>query len=614
MHGSSEPHGFLEDRPALWPHGTHKPLPPDIEQRLVQAMTCPLNDRDRAILLSEEALSTARDRGEDDLLALTLYHAARVARRVRRPDRAHVLCIEAQPMLERHDDRWLATCTLLLRGQCLLDVGEHERALALMADAAERFRLMEDQAELARSLAHMAEAHRLEGDLDKAIARAESAVAMLKGERLSELDISCRHVEASLRLERGRLHEQHGDMRAAQREYVRALAVLPSLRATVLPHTQPDGAKLLDTVVQIAVAIGDKRRVVLALRCLAGFARRCDTPAERGLAWLRLAEFQRLRGRRCAAVAGVRRAVGHLRTVPLEPQLVAAQLFLARLLEDDGDLKGAYEAYVEGLHLESEQQRDSIALRAELLALDLEAERELRRKEQTLAYAQRLSNVGHLAARVNHELNQPMASIRMLAETSLALIEQGKHEEVATSLQSMLTLSHRLTDLTSQLAAFPAQSALQLQPIDLHRAIAEALAVLRSRLSSASCEIVVEFTHTCVNAHEGQLVRVIVNLVNNALDALEAQANARISFGCRREDDRIVLSVADNGPGLAPAVLERLFQPFFSTKPAGRGLGLGLALSRDVIREMGGDLTARNAEGGGAVFDLSCSAAPGASG
>src|SRR5205814_8506498 len=118
MHGSSEPHGFLEDRPALWPHGTHKPLPPDIEQRLVQAMTCPLNDRDRAILLSEEALSTARDRGEDDLLALTLYHAARVARRVRRPDRAHVLCIEAQPMLERHDDRWLATCTLLLRGQC----------------------------------------------------------------------------------------------------------------------------------------------------------------------------------------------------------------------------------------------------------------------------------------------------------------------------------------------------------------------------------------------------------------------------------------------------------------------------------------------------------------
>ena len=116
-----------------------------------------------------------------------------------------------------------------------------------------------------------------------------------------------------------------------------------------------------------------------------------------------------------------------------------------------------------------------------------------------------------------------------------------------------------------------------------------------------------------VRAQEAQLVRVIANLVNNALDVIAHCEQRRIAFACSLADEVVTLSVSDSGPGLSEAVRERLFQPFFSTKPAGQGLGLGLALSRDVMREMGGDLTARNGSEGGAVFEIRLPLASGTS-
>jgi C4-dicarboxylate-specific signal transduction histidine kinase len=99
-------------------------------------------------------------------------------------------------------------------------------------------------------------------------------------------------------------------------------------------------------------------------------------------------------------------------------------------------------------------------------------------------------------------------------------------------------------------------------------------------------------------------VRVIANLVNNALDALVARDDRRIGFSAEVGEFEVRMRVADNGPGLSASARERLFQPFFSTKPAGQGLGLGLAMSREVMREMGGELDVGGAESGGAVFDL----------
>jgi C4-dicarboxylate-specific signal transduction histidine kinase len=212
--------------------------------------------------------------------------------------------------------------------------------------------------------------------------------------------------------------------------------------------------------------------------------------------------------------------------------------------------------------------------------------------------------VGHLVASVNHELNQPMASIRMLAETAIELINQGDQAAAQGNIRSMLKLSGRLTDMASKLAAFPAQSESAVCSVCLADAVDEALATLRSRLVQTPCEILRDLPALAVQAQEAQLVRVIANLVNNALDVIAHCEQRRIAFACSTADEVVTLSVSDSGPGLSEAVRERLFQPFFSTKPAGQGLGLGLALSRDVMREMGGDLTARNGSEGGAVFEI----------
>ncbi len=621
MSFSSESFEPVDGRPAHWPHAVpeHK-LPEGIEQRLHGALAAIASDSRHALALCREAVAIARAQDEDGTLARTLFNAAGVVQLSGHIDDAYLLCLEAQALLERRDDRWRATRILLLRGQCWLDVGEHERAARLIADAMERFRLMQSVNDVARAMTAMAMARRLAGQLDDAVDWAERAVATLEsgqpgqGERdldlEVELDLVACGAAAQIRLDRARLREGHGDAAGARAELALAAALLPGVERIAAAGRRLGAGSALHPLVAlflpVAVATAAPAALPRAMRLL---ARPSGVRRTRGLAWLELALVQQRRGRHAGALAGARAAVRHLGAATAEPRRVEACLLLGELLERAGDAHAAYESFDLGFRIEAEQQRASIALRAEMLALERNAERELLSNEQTFAYAQRLSNVGHLVASVNHELNQPMASIRMEAETALALIERGQREEAVDSMRAMARLSARLTDLTAQLAAFPVQSTASVRPVGVRHAVSEALAVLRSHLDKVPCEIVLDFDDALVRAQESQLVRVIANIVHNALDAQDKTPRRRIVFRCATGGDEVVLSISDNGPGLAPAVRDRLFQPFFSTKTAGKGLGLGLALSRDVMHEMGGRLSARNVVDGGAVFDLTLRAA-----
>jgi signal transduction histidine kinase len=621
MSFSSDSFEPVDARPAHWPHAApeHK-LPEGIEQRLHGALARLADDPARALLLCEEAVALARACDEDGTLARTLFNAAGVVQLSGRTARAYLLCLEAQALLERRDDRWRATRILLLRGQCWLDVGEHERAARLIGDAMERFRLMPNVDDVARAMTAMALAHRLAGRLDDAIDWADRAVAALEsgvggpGDRdldvEGELDLGACGAAARIRLDRARLRQAQGDADGARADLALAAALVADLERIAVSGRRIGAGDalhpLMPLLLPVAVATADAAALPRVMRLL---ARSSGARHGRGLAWLELALAQRARGRHAGALAGARAAVRHLESAPDEPRHVEACLLLGELLEEAGNAQAAYERFDAGFRLEAEQQRASIALRAEMLALERNAERELLSNEQTFAYAQRLSNVGHLVASVNHELNQPMASIRMEAETALALIDRGQRAEAVDSMRAMSRLSARLTDLTAQLAAFPVPSAASLEPVGLRHAVSEALAVLRSHLDKMPCEIVLDFNDVLVSAQESQLVRVIANIVHNALDAQDKAVPRRVVFRCAAVGDDVVLSISDNGPGLAPAVRERLFQPFFSTKSAGKGLGLGLALSRDVMHEMGGQLAARNVVDGGAAFDLTLRAA-----
>jgi tetratricopeptide (TPR) repeat protein len=250
---------FMGDRPAMWPNkSSEKQFPAAIEQRLVDALHCMYAERETAASLTEEAVDLARSVAEPHVLARVLYQAATVLRHARRPDRAFILCLEAQPLLERFDDRWRASGVILERGLCYLAVGEHDRALELLGDAAERFDNLDDGAQLARCCTAMAKAHLLGGDLRQAVDCAVKSQAALDGSTASpQLRIQLRGVEAYLRLLLGQQFAESGGEWLSQREYSRAVRALPDLTDIVFDTWDPGSAAALDTVIAVHIAAGN---------------------------------------------------------------------------------------------------------------------------------------------------------------------------------------------------------------------------------------------------------------------------------------------------------------------------------------------------------------------
>lgn len=595
----------------MWPNRrSGQTFPAEIEQRLVDAVHIVYAKREKATLLAEEAVNLARSMAEPHLLASVIYQAATLLRQARRPDRAFILCLEAQPLLERFDDRWSASGVILERGLCYLAVGEHDRALELLNDAAERFDHLDDGVQLARCCTAMAEAHLLAGDLRQAVdCAARSQVALDASAGSPQLRIQLQSFEAYTRMLVGRQFAASDGKQLAQREYSRAVQALPNLADISFDSWDPGTVAALDTLIAVHIVAGNAAQAQIAMKALAKWARRWNSPIEKGLAWLRLADFRIMQNLPHQAIACARRAAKQFEKVPSELNRVVTQLILARLLEDVDDAKGAYGALCEASRINAQQQQDAVAMRAELLMLDLEAEQALNETEQTLAHAQRLSNVGHMVANINHELNQPMSSIKMMTETTIELLGLGLQQDAMESIDGLRRLSSRLVDLASKLTTFPAQSTTELPFVGVKHAINEALAMVGSRLAHTPCEVVQHIEDAQVTIAESQLVRVIANLLNNALDAMEPCARRRVVIRTKLGDAQIVIRLADSGPGIPDSARQRLFQPFFSSKAAGQGLGLGLALSRDVLREVGGDLIAVEGRGG-AVFEISLGLVP----
>jgi signal transduction histidine kinase len=596
----------LENRPSIWPNRVVEPaLPPAIEQCLQQAHERMLSARDETVVLLEQAVEMARGAADTGLLARTLFQAVPIMRDAKRSDLAFVLAIEAQQLLERLDERWHVWFLLIEQGLCYLSVGEHERALELLSSAAERLEQAGDRMQVGRCYTYMAQAHGRDGDLHKAVDDALKAQECLDSD--SNADMLRRQLqnnEAYWRWLLGKHYEENGKVALAQEEYDRAAGVLSGIAQVDPQRWDPHGGGILDTMALVHIARGDTERARSAVQQLVVWARRWKSPEEKAMAWLRLADYRKTQSAPQRAIACTRRAVVHLSALPSTPGFVQAHLQLAELLENAGDTKAAYEAHVRAGEIETQQLKRTIAIRAELLALDSETERELRKTEQTLAYAQRLSNVGQTVASITHELNQPMASIKMLADTTIDLLDSGNSQEIDDSITAMQRLGERLADLANKLAAFPARAHADAADVEVRDVVADSLAALSSRLAYTPCDIEQIGCEVKVKAVESQLVRVITNVLNNAFDAMESQVTRRVSIAAHSSDTNVSISIADCGPGLLPDTVDQLFQPFFSTKAPGKGLGLGLALSREAVQQMNGELVVGNRPEGGAIVTI----------
>ena len=240
-----------------------------------------------------------------------------------------------------------------------------------------------------------------------------------------------------------------------------------------------------------------------------------------------------------------------------------------------------------------------------------QAEQTLRAAQDELVQAAKLAVLGQLAAGITHELAQPLGAMRTLSGNAVEFMKRGKLATVEQNLGIIARLADQMGRIITPLKTFARKSPAVPAATDVAHCVGAALFLLDQRLRTVDVTV-----HNHCDAGRvvawcdpNRLEQVLINLIRNAADAM-AEAPVRELFIDAGHDaaGQVVLTVADTGCGLP--VDGALFEPFFTTKPAGEGLGLGLAISRDIIREFGGDLRAENRPEGGARFVLQLPSAP----
>jgi two-component system C4-dicarboxylate transport sensor histidine kinase DctB len=231
---------------------------------------------------------------------------------------------------------------------------------------------------------------------------------------------------------------------------------------------------------------------------------------------------------------------------------------------------------------------------------------ELRAAQDELVHAGKLAALGQMSAGIVHELNQPLAALQTAADNAILLVDRGSIGDARGNLFRIGELIRRLGRLTGQLRVFAYKSNSPLDAVSVEYAVAESLKIVAARVKEGGVDVVTDIdANLCVLADQTRLEQLLCNIVGNALDAVESVERKSIRIRATREEGPTVrcrIAISNSGPAIASDVLQRMFEPFVTTKPAGKGLGLGLMLSNHIARSFGGELHARNLVPCGAEF------------
>jgi two-component system, NtrC family, C4-dicarboxylate transport sensor histidine kinase DctB len=254
-------------------------------------------------------------------------------------------------------------------------------------------------------------------------------------------------------------------------------------------------------------------------------------------------------------------------------------------------------------------QAESVELRAlndrltQEISQRQEAERNLQVAEQSLAQSSKLAALGEMSAAVSHELNQPLAAMRTYLAGAKLLLKRRRSEEAIGSFQRIDDLIGRMGAITKQLKSYAGKGGEELHPVDFRAAVHGSMSMMSPQLNQLDIEITETMPQTpvMVMGDAVRLEQVIVNLLRNAIDAMKVQSDRQLDI-LLVAGEVAKLSIKDNGPGIEN--LDNLFEPFYTTKQPGDGVGLGLAISSGIASDMGGRLLARNVQPHGAVFEF----------
>ncbi len=259
----------------------------------------------------------------------------------------------------------------------------------------------------------------------------------------------------------------------------------------------------------------------------------------------------------------------------------------------------------------SELEAVAVSLRREV-AERTDAEARLKKAQDDLVQAGKLSALGQMSAGISHELNQPLMAIQSFAENAEAFLERGKPERAADNLGRISELVRRMGRIIRNLRAFSRQESEPLTEVEVGAAIDATLEMVATKARQEGAVIRWNGLDApvWVRAGEVRLQQVVLNLISNAIDAMEGQ-DEKVVWVDVEQADRVTVSVRDSGPGIAEP--EKIFDPFYSTKQVGaaEGMGLGLSISYGLVQSFGGAIRGRNHPDGGAVFTVELDAAKG---
>ncbi len=256
--------------------------------------------------------------------------------------------------------------------------------------------------------------------------------------------------------------------------------------------------------------------------------------------------------------------------------------------------------------LEFQVMARTAELQAEI-AQRTETEQTLRLTQDELIQAAKLAVLGQMSTSISHELNNPLAAIRSFAENGKLFLQKEKYDRVEDNLTRISALTDRMANISQQLRSFAKKaSGNELTQTRLLPVIASSKELMKPAFKSARVLLATELPTDDIEVQINtiQLEQVLVNLLTNAIEAVKEQHDKQVWLLVETDTDenKVMIHVDDNGPGLGSHTLSELCEPFLTTKK--NGLGLGLSISQQILAGMNGSLSAHNRAQGGARFSL----------
>jgi signal transduction histidine kinase len=234
--------------------------------------------------------------------------------------------------------------------------------------------------------------------------------------------------------------------------------------------------------------------------------------------------------------------------------------------------------------------------------------------QRRLGHAERLALSGRIMAEVAHEVGTPLHSVAGHLELLRRDIPpRALTDDVVRRLAVIEAQVTRVTEIITRLLDVTRPAPAEPRPVDLDRLIRDTVELMRPGLGRArlTLDVRVDPVLPSVRGQSDQLQQVILNLLTNAIEATPSGGRIVIAARAAPSGAGVQVSVADTGSGIAEAARGRIFEPFFSTKASGNGVGLGLWITAEIVREHGGHVEVESVEGRGSTFRVSLPAAEG---